>query len=307
MSPTRSGDLRPPIILFGNFRSGNTIVQDLVATHPDVVGWYEPNSLWLYADPGRSHDEFDESDATEKVQRYIRGRFLQYQRDHDDQIVLEKSPHNILRIPYVRAIFPEATYLYMVRDPFSFISSVELKWQRPVTTKGAARRLRETPITQLHHYAAKYGRQQFAKRVQRSTYLPAWGPRYRDLQDDLAAGEDMLTVIARQWARASAKAEQDLAAFGDGEVLRLRYEDFVDDPVTDLERICAHCGLTMTTEMADAARERVSPNRTTKWRRLDPQELHRVVPELREEMDRHGYEVPAELLASIDNGHLERP
>jgi hypothetical protein len=117
----------------------------------------------------------------------------------------------------------------------------------------------------------------------------------------------MLTVIARQWARASAKAEQDLAAFGDGEVLRLRYEDFVDDPVTDLERICAHCGLTMTTEMADAARERVSPNRTTKWRRLDPQELHRVVPELREEMDRHGYEVPAELLASIDNGHLERP
>jgi hypothetical protein len=71
-------ELRPPIVLFGNTRSGTTIVQKVLSTHPDVVGWYEPNELWLYGDPGRIHDEFDENDATYKVKQYIRKRFLKY-------------------------------------------------------------------------------------------------------------------------------------------------------------------------------------------------------------------------------------
>ncbi len=300
----RSVALRPPIILFGNFRSGTSIVQKALAVHPDVVAWYEPNSLWLCADPGRDHDEFDERDATDRVKRYVRGRFLRYQQEHGGAVVMEKSPHNILRIPYVKAIFPEATFMYMVRDPFSFISSVELKWQRPVTTTGAIRRLRETPLRQVHHYAAKYGRQQYAKKVRRTRYLPAWGPRYRGMHDELSS-TDMLTVIARQWAEGSRRAERALADFDDGAVLRLRYEDFVADPVADLERICAHCGLQMTAEMVAAARATVEPDRTRKWERLDPQDLVRVVPELRDEMRRHGYEVPGELqlaLADLDPG-----
>ena len=36
----RSGELRPHIILLGNFRSGTTIVQNVVSVHPEVVGWY---------------------------------------------------------------------------------------------------------------------------------------------------------------------------------------------------------------------------------------------------------------------------
>jgi hypothetical protein len=293
-----SGDLKPPIILFGNFRSGTTIVQKVVSVHPEVVGWYEPNSLWLYADPGRQHDEFGARDATDKVKRYIRGQFLKYQRDNGNCIVMEKSPHNILRIPYVKAIFPEATFLYMVRDPFSFISSVELKWQTPVTTTGAIRRLKETPISQVHHYVGKYTKQQYYKRVLKRKYLSAWGPRYQGMQDDLRT-LDMFTVISRQWSEGSKKAEQDLALFDPGEVLRLRYEDFVADPVADLERICAHCELEMTPEMVKAANETVKSDRTQKWRRFDPQDLARIIPEVRGEMQRHGYEIPAELTQAI--------
>ena len=293
-----SGDLKPPIILFGNFRSGTTIVQNVVSVNPGVVGWYEPNSLWLYADPGRHHDEFDERDATDKVKRYIRSQFLKYQQEHGNCIVLEKSPHNILRIPYVKAIFPEATFLYMVRDPFSFISSVELKWQRTVTPTGALRRLKETPISQVHHYVGKYSKQLYYKRVLRRKYLAAWGPRYRGMHEDLRT-LDMFTVISRQWSEASKKAEEDLALFDPGEVLRLRYEDFVADPVADLERICAHCGLEMTPDMVKAATETVKSDRTQKWRRFDPQDLARMIPELSGEMQRHGYEVPAELTQAI--------
>ena len=293
-----SNELKRPIILFGNTRSGTTIVQKVVSMHPDVVNWYEPRTLWLYADPGRPHDEFDESDATEKVKQYIREQFLRYQEEHGNRVVMEKTPANIFKISYVRAIFPEATFVFIVRNPFSFISSVELKWQSTLTTKGIRRRLKSTPITQLHHYARRLIRDQFNKKVLRRKYLKTWGPRYKGMEEDLQT-HDLLTVIARQWSKGSKKAEKDLAHVNDGEVLRLKYEEFVTDPVFDLERICAHCGLEMTKGMVRAANEWVKSDRQDKWRRFDPRDLARVLPEIRDEMQLHGYEVPEEIAQAI--------
>ena len=142
-----SGELNPPIILFGNFRSGTTLLHKLISLHPDVVPLYEPVGLWLSADPKRSHDEFEENDATDKVKRYIRNKFLSYQQQHGNRIIVEKTPHNILRIPYVRAIFPEARFLYIVRNPLSFVSSVELKWQNPAFSTRSAERVNSFSIS----------------------------------------------------------------------------------------------------------------------------------------------------------------
>lgn len=289
-----STELKPPIILFGNTRSGTSMVQNILSLHPDVVKWYEPRTLWLCADPRRGHDEFDESDATEKVLRYIRKRFLKHQRRNGNRIVMEKTPANILKVSYVRAIFPEAIYLFIVRNPFSFISSVEFKWQRPVKTVGIRRRLKSTPITQLHYYAGRLFMQRFSKKVLRRKYLSHWGPRYKGIQDDLKT-QDMLTVIARQWSVCSRKAEKDLARFENGRILRLKYEEFVEDPVSDMRRICDYCGLEMTDDMVSAANEWVKSDRQDKWRRFDPRDLARILPEIEDEMQRHGYEIPEEI------------
>ncbi len=289
-----SNQLKPPIIILGNTRSGTTVVQNAMSFHPNVAIWYEPRTLWLYADPGRKHDEFDEKDATDKVKKYIRGRFLKYQQQNGNRIVIEKTPANILKISYVRAIFPEAIFLFIVRNPFSFISSVELKWQRPVTKKGINRRLMSTPITQLHHYAGRFFMQQFGKRILRRKYLSIWGPRYKGIERDLKT-TDLLTVIARQWAICSRKAEEDLALFEDGQVLRLKYEEFVTNPIANLERICTYCGLEMTNEMMAGALGLVKSDRQHKWRRFEPQNLARIIPEIEDEMRRHGYEIPAEI------------
>jgi hypothetical protein len=294
-----SGALKPPIILFGNFRSGTTMLQKLISTHPEVVPLYEPVGLWLYADPGRSHDEFDKKDATDKVRRYIRNEFLKYQQQHGNRIVVEKTPHNILRISYVRAIFPEAHFLYIIRNPLSFVSSVELKWQQPATRKRIVKRLKSTPITQVHHYLKRFLSQQWNNRILGRKYLSIWGPRYKGIQEDLKT-ENLMAVIARQWSRSSSNAERDLALFGKGEVFRLRYEDFVQDPISYMDRICAHCGLQMTDDMAKTVKETVKTDRKLKWQRFEPHVLARIVPELSDEMRRHGYEIPAEIMQAVE-------
>jgi hypothetical protein len=271
-----------------------------MSTHPDLVGWYEPNALWLYADPGRNHDEFNESDATSRVTRYIKDHFLSYQKKNGNCVVFEKTPVNILRIPYVRAIFPDATFLFIVRNPFSFISSVEYKWQKSVTGRGIFRRLKDTPISQLHHYVYHYFVQKYNKRILGRKYLSMWGPRYKGIQDDLES-QDLLTVISRQWSVCSMKAEKGLSQFDNGQVLRLKYEDFVEDPISDLERISEHCGLEMTSDMVNAAKEWVKSDRQEKWHRFDPKDLARILPEINSEMQRHGYEIPEEISFAAEN------
>jgi len=127
-----------------------------------------------------------------------------------------------------------------------------------------------------------------------------WGPRYKGIQDDLES-QDLLTVIARQWSVCSMKAEKDLSQFDNGQVLRLKYEDFVEDPISDLERISEHCGLEMTSDMVRAAKEWVKSDRQEKWHRFDPKDLARILPEISSEMQRHGYEIPEEISFAAEN------
>ena len=288
--------LKRPIILLGNFRSGTTMMQRILSTHPDVVELYEPVGMWLYADPLREHDEFDESDATERVRKYIRGQFLKYQNENGGRTIIEKTPHNILRIKYVREIFPDAHFLYIVRNPLSFISSVELKWQNPAGRKRILKRIKSTPVAQIPLYFKQFITQQWHKKVLRRKYLSIWGPRYKGIQNDIKT-EDIWTVIARQWARSTNKAERDLADFDDGQVLKLRYEDFVENPLEHLQRICQHCELEMTYNMVEYVRETVRNDRQAKWHRIDPEHLSKILPEISGEMTRNGYEVPNEITA----------
>lgn len=97
-----------------------------------------------------------------------------------------------------------------------------------------------------------------------------------------------------------------MARFADGRILRLKYEDFVEDPVSDMERIFAHCGLEMTDDVVTAAKERVKSDRQHKWRRFDPRDLARILPEIEGEMQRHGYEIPPEIAQVIGDQRYDR-
>src|SRR5690348_11147352 len=122
--------LKPPIILIGNHRSGTTLTQQLFGLHPAVATWHEPKTIWRYADPGRPDDDADESDATDEVVRYIRHRFLKDQLRHGNRQVMEKTPSNVLRVPFVHKVFPEAKFLYVTRNALSCINSAEVKWNK---------------------------------------------------------------------------------------------------------------------------------------------------------------------------------
>lgn len=294
----KPGTLKPPIFLIGNYRSGTTITQKLIGLHPGVVTWYEPRTLWRYADPARPHDEFGGGDATEEVARYIRRRFLKYQQQNGNLQIMENTPSNVLRVPFVYKIFPEAIYMFIVRNPLSCISSMELKWRKSKTWRGLLRTLTDAPAMQIPYYAGEFFQHMVLRKLRKEEYVPIYGPRYEGIEQDLKHNTK-LRLAARQWARGNRKAREDLACLCGGDVLSFRYEDLMQDTETVLRRIYHHCGLVCDSSIVRAAKQMVDPGRQQKWLRLDTDELESVLPEIREEMELYGYDVPLSLQSRL--------
>jgi hypothetical protein len=287
--------LKPPIILIGNHRSGTSITQRLFALHPDIVTWNEPRTLWRCADPARDSDDAEESDATDEVVRYIRNRFLKYQSQNGDRRIMEKTPSNVLRVPFVCKVFPDSVLLHIIRNPFSYMDSIDREWHRTKKTwHGIRRSLADAPLTQLHYYAGDFIGHMVVRKLLRRQYLPIYGPRYKGIDQDVKE-YGILRVAARQWARGNRKAREDFARLANGRVLTFRYEDLMQDPASVLRRIYDHCGLACNDNILQKSKEMVDPGRQQKWLRLNPEELKAVMPEIQDEMAVYGYEIPEPL------------
>ena len=97
----------------------------------------------------------------------------------EGQTLLEKSPPNLLKIPYLRAVFPGATFVIMTRHPVAVAMATQ-KW----------------------------------------------------------AGTSVAELVSH-WDAAHRIALADLGP----DCLRLRYEDFCEDPEGEIARIGTYCGL----------------------------------------------------------------
>ena len=107
-------DLRIGLII-GCARSGTSILGEAVAAHPDVNYIFEAHEVWEKGGegPNRSH-RLTSAAATPAVTADIRGWFDR--QAEPGQVLVEKCPRNILRLPYIFQVFPEARIVHVVRD-----------------------------------------------------------------------------------------------------------------------------------------------------------------------------------------------
>jgi hypothetical protein len=108
-------DLLNVAFIVGVSRSGTSILGELVAAHPEVKYIFEAYVPWRIAGRGvNGSDRFTAEQATPMVRAFIRWWFRW--RQGDARLIVEKNPRNILRIPFLRAVFPEAKFVHIVRD-----------------------------------------------------------------------------------------------------------------------------------------------------------------------------------------------
>lgn len=304
---TRTTLIERPVIVLAAPRSGSSLLFAVLSAHPELWSLYRESNQLLEGPFHPSHRGWSSNlleavDLTPELGQELLRRFfheagnlerLPFGRrfplrgrgrrkiarsialasrpiKHAPIRLVEKSPRNTLRISFLRALFPDARFLHLVRDPRGNIASLYRAWQ----TVGRYKTYPLPDSFRIEGYAGSHW-----------SFLlqPGW----RTLN-----GSPLIDVCADQWRSCNEHCLEGLAQLGQNLSLRVRYEDLIRQPAGTLADIARWADIDPRPFMRFSLRLPViqaqEPPEPGKWRSLESQ-LDRVLPGLEGTARRLGY------------------
>jgi len=229
---------RPPLFVIGTGRSGTTWLAKVLSLHPEVALLNEPKALWHAAIPdedlvgsytrGPARLVLGPEDATPAARARLGAGYALFLRLARARTLLDKYPELVFRVACVRALFPGARFLWLVRRGADTCASVAT-WSHGHSVQWASER---------HDWWGVDGRK-YALLVAQGA---ARDPELAAHTDELAALTNDAARAALEWLlamRAGRAAEREFP----GEILRIDYESLCQAPTRELQRALAFAGL----------------------------------------------------------------
>lgn len=256
-----------PLIIVSAPRAGSTLLFETLAHFPELWTIGEESHEIIEGIPalhpaahGYASNRLTAADASPAVIADLQDRFARQLRDHTGRHLidlpaaerpatvrmLEKTPKNALRIPFLHALFPDARFLFLYREPAANIGSMLEGWQ--------------------------------SGRFIAYRSLPGWSrgswsflltPGWETLQEKSVA-----EIAAQQWQVANATMLADLAALPAAAWSLVHYAELVRDPVLTIRQIAQFAGLAWDAKVAHHLAQPLPISRVTlsapseeKWRK----------------------------------------
>lgn len=264
-----------PVFIIGAPRSGTSLLYSVLRSAPVFAHWPgEAHEVWE-ADYHPALRDWESNaltaaDVDEKAAAKIRRAFFLVAGSR--RRLIDKTPRNALRVSFVDAIFPDARYVHLVRDGRENVNSLINAWRTP----------------RYRTYRLDHSIEGVDPEWWKFVLYPGW-------REDSSGPLEV--VCARQWASSNELALRDLKVVGERAV-RVRYEDLVDSPETEVERVAGFLDVPFDDGLrAKAAAVRttpinvVTPPERGKWRKENPREIESIVPLIAPAMEALSYEV----------------
>lgn len=279
------------VFIIGAPRSGTNMLRDIVTSFSGVETWPcdEINYILRHGNVRHPSDEFSEQQATQKVKRYLNTTFDKYAKEFDSDILVEKTCANSLRVPFLTATFPEAKYIYIVRDGVDATGSAKLRWTAKLDLTYILEKVRFVPKVDLPYYGLRYFWARVHRFFSKEKRLAFWGPELDNMQAILAK-HSLNEVCAIQWQQCVEKADAALDRLPQNKVCRVQYEAFVQEPKTELARVLKFMGVEATSEQLERAVTGVSARSLGKGRKsLGDDEVAHLENLVGETLSKFGY------------------
>jgi len=129
--PSSNNTSERPIFVIGMFRSGTTLCEQILASHPDVYGAGELQDMSMLSYKIGNPEIHDQSPApliklTEKQLSDAAESYLNTLNSHstEHKRVVDKMPSNFMHVGLISKIFPNAHFVHMIRDPRDVCTSM---------------------------------------------------------------------------------------------------------------------------------------------------------------------------------------
>lgn len=275
-----------PVFVVGCSRSGTTVTYETLAASGGFLyfGWEIPQ-FWNSLHGPLNNGWESEAAGAEHARPAHRQAALRYFYERlGAGWVLDKTCINVMRIPYLHALFPKAKFVFIQRDGRDNISSMMDGWRMGRTD-------------------GRFELSQFFGAFPEPVAIN--GGEFREWAFFLAPGwqayneASLEDVCAFQWISANRMAMDAKAAIPPGQWIHLRYEDIFERPVEMFRDAFERLELPFTAELqarcADLQPTSVVKGRPMqqKWREHNPQAIERILPTIAPLMRELGYDTTA--------------
>lgn len=273
----RTPDYDRPVIIVAAPRSGSTALFETLAVTPQLTNpggeahWLvEGFQMFRPGAPGIDSNRLTADRLTPEIALAMKSRLAEKlvgpdggRVDAERVRLLEKTPKNALRIPFFNALFPDARFVFLWREPEENVSSILDAWRAGGWV----------------------------------TYpeLPGWGGPWSMLLPpgwQALKGKPVPEVAAFQWATTNRIIMDDLEQIPAERRHVVRYSDFVADPAAVVRGVCAFAGLDFDAALSERTGGDLPPSRHTltppeagKWKK-NAAEIEPLIPDLQPLLER---------------------
>lgn len=220
------------IFIIGPARSGTKIFRDTIA---QLSGFscvpYDVNMIWRYKNSSISDVLSAKSDLVKERRRLL--SYFSGFKSENTQYLLEKSVSNTVRIEYILQLFPEAKFVFLLRDSFDVVESVERQWRATTTLKYKLAKASKIPLKYLIHHAFE-----LIRRYSNQPKAIIWGvnvPGLEEFDRTIEKAIFQLEVCINAM-------KSDMKLIPENNLHITRYESFTKDPRNTLKDFSSWLG-----------------------------------------------------------------